>query len=72
MEELLLESDGDVSQNPKYMELCRLAPSIPWYISSEEDYYLYGGVNYEEDAAKEQGRRRKRLLSVNGGSKVSH
>ena len=36
--------------------------SIPWYISTEENTYLCGGVNYEEDAAKEKRRRKKRNI----------
>ena len=34
------------------------------FISTHENNYLCGGVNYDQDAAKEKQRRRKRKYSV--------
>ena len=31
-----------------------LRKSMPWYISTQENNYLRGGVNYEENTAKEK------------------
>ena len=44
-------------------ELFSGSPGIPWYISTKEHSYFCGGVNYEEDAAKEKRRGRKLNVS---------
>ena len=43
-----------------YASCMNRSKSIPWCISAKEHSYFCGGVNHEEDAAKDKRRRRKR------------